>query len=75
MSGLDSCSPIHTIVQIVHNFLFEIENYGFVPNGGRIYYLERTQPPVLSEMVLAVFNATKNETFLRYVLVQHGVLV
>ena len=24
----------------------EIEHFGFIPNGGRIYYLNRSQPPV-----------------------------
>ena len=24
----------------------EIERFGFIPNGGRIYYLNRSQPPV-----------------------------
>ena len=24
----------------------ELENFGFIPNGGRIYYLDRSQPPL-----------------------------
>ena len=24
----------------------EIERFGFIPNGGRIYYLNRSQPPL-----------------------------
>jgi len=34
-----------------------VANFGFVPNGGRIYYLNRSQPPLLSEMVLALLEA------------------
>jgi neutral trehalase len=40
---------------------------GFVPNGGRAYYTKRSQPPLLSEMTMAVYNVTKNVTFLQYV--------
>ena len=28
-----------------------VREYGFVPNGSRIYYLSRSQPPMLTEMV------------------------
>ena len=24
----------------------ELEKFGFIPNGGRIYYLSRSQPPL-----------------------------
>merc|ERR1719199_585487 len=29
---------------------------GFVPNGTRIYYTTRSQPPMLAEMVLAILS-------------------
>jgi alpha,alpha-trehalase len=44
---------------MVDNFLFEIENYGAVLNANRTYYLTRSQPPFLSSMVLAVYDAEK----------------
>jgi alpha,alpha-trehalase len=42
---------------MVENFFFEIENYGGVLNANRTYYLTRSQPPFLSSMVLAVYEA------------------
>jgi alpha,alpha-trehalase len=36
-----------------------------VPNGGRIYFLDRSQPPLLSEMVLAYFQATGDGKFVQ----------
>lgn len=42
-----------------------VRKFGFVPNGSRAYYLNRTQPPLLSEMVLAYFEETKDVEFLR----------
>jgi len=41
----------------VENLLFQVSRYGFIPNGGRIYYLSRSQPEVLSMTVRAVFDA------------------
>jgi alpha,alpha-trehalase len=44
---------------MVDNFFFEIEHYGAVLNANRTYYLTRSQPPFLSSMVLAVYQAEK----------------
>jgi alpha,alpha-trehalase len=44
---------------MVENFFFEIENYGALLNANRTYYLTRSQPPFLSSMVLAVYDAEK----------------
>src|SRR6202521_4977877 len=44
---------------MVENFFFEIENYGALLNANRTYYLTRSQPPFLSLMVLAVYDAEK----------------
>lgn len=29
-----------------------------IPNGGRVYYLDRSQPPVLTQLVRKYFEAT-----------------
>ncbi len=44
---------------MVENFFFEIEHYGALLNANRTYYLTRSQPPFLSSMVLAVYEAEK----------------
>lgn len=44
---------------MVENFFFEIEHYGGVLNANRTYYLTRSQPPFLSSMILAVWEAEK----------------
>jgi alpha,alpha-trehalase len=46
---------------MVDNFFFEIEHYGGVLNANRTYYLTRSQPPFLSSMILAVYEAEKAE--------------
>lgn len=42
---------------IVENFFFEIEHYGGVLNANRTYYFSRSQPPLLSSMIRAVYEA------------------
>jgi alpha,alpha-trehalase len=42
---------------MVENFFYEIENYGAVLNANRTYFLTRSQPPLLSSMIRAVFDA------------------
>ncbi len=47
------------------NFLYEVKNYGGkVLNANRTYYLDRSQPPFLTEMVLDVFNKTHDKHWL-----------
>jgi alpha,alpha-trehalase len=41
----------------VENFFYEIEHYGGVLNANRTYYLTRSQPPLLSSMVMEVYRA------------------
>ncbi len=42
---------------MLENFFFEIEHYGAVLNANRSYYLTRSQPPFLTSMILAVYQA------------------
>lgn len=48
----------------VENFLDSIETFGFVPNGARKYYLNRSQPPLLSQMVRIYVNHTGDTSIL-----------
>uniref|UniRef100_F7CTA5 Trehalase n=1 Tax=Ornithorhynchus anatinus TaxID=9258 RepID=F7CTA5_ORNAN len=36
---------------MLQNFLDLVKDYGHVPNGGRVYYLQRSQPPLLALMM------------------------
>lgn len=46
------------------NFLDLVDAFGFVPNGGRRYYLNRSQPPLLSQMVREYVDYTGDTTIL-----------
>jgi len=42
---------------MVENFFYEIDNYGGILNANRTYYFTRSQPPFLSSMIRAVYDA------------------
>jgi len=42
-----------------------VDTYGFVPNGGRVYYVQRSQPPLLIPMVDSYLNKTGDIKFLK----------
>ena len=44
---------------IIENFLDLVETIGFVPNGARRYYLNRSQPPLLTQMVRIYVECTQ----------------
>ena len=48
----------------IENFLDFIEQFGFVPNGARVYYLNRSQPPLLSQMVKIYIEHTNDTSIL-----------
>ncbi|KAI5459802.1 trehalase-like protein [Mariannaea sp. PMI_226] len=48
----------------IENFLDFIERFGFVPNGARVYYLNRSQPPLLSQMVKIYLEHTNDTSIL-----------
>jgi alpha,alpha-trehalase len=57
--GLLRAGKIELARGMVENFFFEIEHYGAVLNANRTYYLSRSQPPFLSSMIIAVYEAEK----------------
>ena len=61
LRGLVRAGKIELAKGMVENFFFEIEHYGAVLNANRTYYLSRSQPPFLTSMILAVYNAQKEQ--------------
>jgi len=46
------------------NFLYEIREYGKILNANRTYYLTRSQPPFLTQMLLGVYAKTQDRKWL-----------
>ena len=58
----DGLLPLAT--GMADNFLYEIHNYGWILNANRTYYLTRSQPPFLTEMLLGVYRKTHDRNWL-----------
>ncbi|KHJ41379.1 alpha,alpha-trehalase [Trichuris suis] len=64
VKGLLASDMFSTVRGMIRNLGYMVENHGFVPNGGRIYYLYRSQPPLLIPMVYDYYLATGDIDFL-----------
>lgn len=51
MLGLQESHKTQIIQNMIANFAYLIDKYGFIPNGTRTYYLTRSQPPFFSMML------------------------
>ncbi|KRX20351.1 Trehalase [Trichinella nelsoni] len=66
--GLIASEMFTTLKGMIRNLGYMVENHGFVPNGGRVYYLFRSQPPLLIPMVYDYYLATGDIDFLQEML-------
>jgi len=51
LDGDDNDGHAQLMRDMLENFAYLIDTYGHVPNGNRVYYLSRSQPPVFALMV------------------------
>jgi len=51
MLGLQESGKVELMEDILNNFVYLIDTYGFIPNGNRSYFLGRSQPPFFALMV------------------------
>ncbi|EFN71520.1 Trehalase [Camponotus floridanus] len=65
IEGLLLCDMPVTVKGMIENFFSMVERFGFVPNGGRVYYLSRSQLPLLIPMVEKYYDYTKDREFLK----------
>lgn len=65
MLGLLASEMFTTTKGMLENFVSLVERKGFIPNGGRIYYEGRSQPPLLIPMVHEYVEATDDWAFVR----------
>jgi alpha,alpha-trehalase len=62
--GLLGDDEIDLAKGMVENFLYEIEHYGTILNANRTYFLSRSQPPFLTQMILGVYQRTRDRAWL-----------
>ena len=63
-TGLLEDGDVEMAKNMAENFLYEIRNYGKILNANRTYYLTRSQPPFLTQMVLGVWKRTHDRKWL-----------
>ncbi len=56
--GLIKSGRISQAKNNVDNMCYLINKFGFMPNGNRTFYLSRSQPPFLSQMVRCIYEET-----------------
>lgn len=64
--GLQADDQLDIIEQMVDNFSYLIDTYGFVPNGNRTYYLSRSQPPFYALMLSVLASAKGDAVYSKY---------
>lgn len=63
--GLLHDNKIMLAKNMTDNAIYEVMHYGKVLNANRRYYLARSQPPLLTQMILAVFAKTQDYAWLQ----------
>jgi alpha,alpha-trehalase len=64
LMGLLRDGQVELAKDMADNALYEVREYGKVLNANRTYYLTRSQPPFLTQMVLAVYRRTQDRKWL-----------
>lgn len=54
-----------TFTGMLENFLTIVDRFGLIPNGGRVYYLMRSQPPTFIPMVQSYLEKRDDVEFLK----------
>ncbi|XP_026564811.1 LOW QUALITY PROTEIN: trehalase [Pseudonaja textilis] len=65
LEGLLLSNMAATAKGLIQNFLYLVSKFGHIPNGGRVYYEHRSQPPLLSLMMESYLRHTNDTEFLR----------
>ena len=66
MLGLKASGRDRMIENMLDNFSYMIDNFGFIPNGSRTYFLSRSQPPYFSLMVDLLASMRSEDILLKY---------
>ena len=66
MLGLQSSGKVDLIENMVDNFAYLIQQFGYIPNGNRTYFLGRSQPPFFSLMLEILRKEKGDEILIKY---------
>jgi alpha,alpha-trehalase len=63
--GLLKQNKLELAKGMVENMIYQVKHYGKVLNANRTYYLARSQPPLLSQSILAIYKYTHDKKWLK----------
>jgi Neutral trehalase len=66
MLGLQADKRTDMIQNMIDNFSYLINQFGFIPNGNRTYYLGRSQAPFFALMIELLAQSKGNDTYTKY---------
>ncbi|KAF9265183.1 trehalase [Marasmius fiardii PR-910] len=64
VEGLLESRLFSIVNDTLQNFMDELDTIGFIPNGGRKYYLDRSQPPLFTQMLSRYVTVTNDRNIL-----------
>ena len=62
--GLIKSGKIQQAIYNTDNIRYMIQRFGYMPNGTKQHFLEKSQPPVYYRMVWDIYNVTKDAAWL-----------
>merc|ERR1719410_1665864 len=62
VKGLLLSEMYNTTLGMIENFKYLIDLYGHIPNGNRVYYTRRSQPPVFTQLVNDYLSSKNDPT-------------
>jgi len=68
VNGLLLCEMRDTARGMIDNIVSMVIRFGFMPNGGRVYYLNRSNPPMLVLMALSYYEATDDFEYIKSIM-------
>lgn len=66
MLGLKAAGKNEILENMVKNFSWLIDTFGYIPNGNRSYFIGRSQPPFYSLMIKLLSEINRIESLLTY---------
>jgi len=66
MLGLRISKRIDLVQDMVDNFAYLIDQYGYIPNGNRTYFLGRSQPPFFALMIQLLSEEKGENILIKY---------
>ncbi|XP_022159986.1 trehalase-like isoform X2 [Myzus persicae] len=68
VNGMLLCDMTKTARGVIDNIASLVEKFGFMANGGRVYYLNRSQPPILTLMVDSYHKKTNDFEYVKKII-------